>query len=172
VYKVLKELLEAGVIEFSNSEWASPIVVVLKKDGKTIRLCVDYRRVNLLVRLLGTPLPIIDDMLLNLDKYLWFLSLDMASGFWAVPLTKRASDISAFVCPLGHFQWTRMPFGFKNAPLIYQALLNNCLWGMVRLPPHEEDEVEPEVLEYLGLTNSPRRPGPVPSRNWTNAGRS
>jgi len=151
---VLKDLLEAGVLEFSDSEWASPIVIVLKKDGKTIRLCVDYRRVNMLVRLLGIPLPIIDDMLLGLDKYLWFLSLDMASGFWAVPLTKRARAISAFVCPLGHFQWTRMPFGFKNAPLIYQALLNNCLWGFVRLPPHEEDEVDDEVLDYLQLTNS------------------
>ena len=154
LYQVLKDLLEAGVIEFSTSEWASPIVIVLKKDGKTIRLCVDYRRVNMLVKLLGFPLPIIDDMLIGLDKYLWFLSLDMASGFWAVPLTKRASEISAFVCPLGHFQWTRMPFGFKNAPLIYQILLNNCLWGFVRLPPHEEDEVDSEVLNYLGLTNT------------------
>jgi hypothetical protein len=82
---------------------------------------------------------------------MWFLSLDMASGFWAVLMTQRAKHISAFVCPLGHFQWVRMPFGLKNAPLIYQQVIDNALWGYVRLPPHLEAEVEPEVMAALGL---------------------
>ncbi|POM77713.1 LOW QUALITY PROTEIN: Reverse transcriptase [Phytophthora palmivora] len=56
----------------------------------------------------------------------------MASGFWAIKMTERAKLISAFVCPYGHYQWVRMPFGLKNAPLIYQAVLNNCLWGFLR----------------------------------------
>jgi hypothetical protein len=75
----------------------------------------------------------------------------MASGFWAVPMTEKSKKISAFTCPLGHFQWVRMPFGLKNAPLIYQRMLDNCLWGMVRLSRAEEAEVEPEVLRYLKL---------------------
>jgi hypothetical protein len=82
---------------------------------------------------------------------MWFLSLDMASGFWAVLMTQRAKHVSAFVCPLGHFQWVRMPFGLKNAPLIYQQVIDNALWGYVRLPPHLEAEVEPEVMAALGL---------------------
>ncbi|POM60637.1 reverse transcriptase [Phytophthora palmivora] len=79
------------------------------------------------------------------------MSLDMASGFWAVRMPERAKLISAFVCPFGHFQWVRIPFGFKNAPLIYQHMINNCLWGFVRLPLEEEVLVNQDVLDYLEL---------------------
>ncbi|KAE8971015.1 hypothetical protein PR002_g26949 [Phytophthora rubi] len=82
---------------------------------------------------------------------MWFMSLDMASGFWAIRMTERAKLIPAFVCPFGHFQWVRMPFGLKNAPLVYQAVINNCLWGFVRLPPEEEAEVDQDVLDFLQL---------------------
>ncbi|POM63283.1 reverse transcriptase, partial [Phytophthora palmivora] len=75
----------------------------------------------------------------------------MASGFWAIRMTERAQLISAFICPLGHFQWMRMPFGLKNAPLVYQAMLDNCLWGYVRLSPEEAAEVDADVLEFLEL---------------------
>ncbi|KAG2791851.1 hypothetical protein PC113_g23698 [Phytophthora cactorum] len=64
--------------------------------------------------------------------YLWFCSLDAASGFWAVMMTLRARKISAFVCALGHFEWLRMPFGLKNAPMIYQRMIDNALWGFVQ----------------------------------------
>ena len=151
VFELLKKLLEAGLIEFSESDWASPIVIVMKKNGKDIRLCIDYRMVNSLIKLMAYPLPLIDELLDNFEAVMWFLSLDMASGFWAIPMTLRAKLISAFICPLGHFQWLRMPFGLKNAPLVYQKVLDNCLWGFVRLPPYLEALVDPEVLEFLGL---------------------
>jgi hypothetical protein len=151
VYELLKRLLESGLIRFSTSYWASPIVIVMKKNGVDIRLCIDYRRVNLLIKLLNYPLPLIDDLLENFEAVMWFCSLDMASGFWAILMTARASKISAFVCPLGHFEWVRMPFGLKNAPLVYQMVLNNCLWGFVRLPPALEAEVDPEILQSLSL---------------------
>lgn len=151
VYELLRRLLESGIIEPSTSEWASPIVIVMKKNGVDIRLCIDYRLVNQLIKLLAYPLPLIDELLDNFEAVMWFLSLDMASGFWAIAMTTRAKLISAFICPLGHFQWVRMPFGLKNAPLIYQKVLDNCLWGFVRLPPWLEREVDPEVLEFFGL---------------------
>jgi len=147
VYELLKGLLEVGIIEYSDSDWASPIVIVMKKNGQDIRLCIDYRLVNQLIKLMKYPLPLIDQLLDDFEAVMWMLSLDMASGFWAVLMTQRAKHISAFVCPLGHFQWVRMPFGLKNAPLIYQQVIDNCLWGFVRLPPHLESEVDPEVLE-------------------------
>ncbi|OWY94174.1 hypothetical protein PHMEG_00036172, partial [Phytophthora megakarya] len=152
VYELLKRLLETGLIEYSNSEWASAIVLVMKKNGTDVRLCIDYRLVNQLIKLMNYPLPLIDELMSNFAATMWFMTLDMASGFWAVPMTARAQLISAFICPLGHFQWKRMPFGLKNAPLIYQQLLDNCLWGFVRLPPEEERLVDPEVLEFLGIS--------------------
>ncbi|POM65343.1 Hypothetical protein PHPALM_18954, partial [Phytophthora palmivora] len=140
VYELLKKLLETGLIEYSNSPWASPIVIVLKKNGVDIRMCIDYRIVNGFIQL--SPYPFIDDLLIGFEAAMWFMSLDMASGFWAIRMTERARLISAFICPFGHFQWVRMPFGLKNAPLVYQAMLDNCLWGFVRLPPEEEAEVD------------------------------
>jgi hypothetical protein len=51
VYELLKKRLETGLIELSESEWASPILIVLKKNGVDIRMCINYRLVNQLIRL-------------------------------------------------------------------------------------------------------------------------
>ncbi|KAE9003691.1 hypothetical protein PR001_g17911 [Phytophthora rubi] len=151
VYELLEKLVQTKLVEYSDSDWASPIVIVMKKNGVDIRLCIDYRLVNQLIKLMHYPLPLIDDLLIGFESTMWFLSLDMASGFWAVSMTLRAKHISAFICPLGHFQWTRMPFGLKNAPLIYQQMLDTCLWGFVRLPASEETQVDADVLKFLGI---------------------
>ncbi|OWZ07366.1 reverse transcriptase [Phytophthora megakarya] len=143
------KLLEAELIEHSESEWPPPIVIVLKKNGIDIRMCIDYRLLNLLIKLSRYPLPLIDDLLVDFKSAMWFMSLDMASGFGAVRMTERAKLISAFVFPFSHFQWLRMPYGLKNAPLIYQSIINSCLWGFARLPPEEEAMVDLEVLEFL-----------------------
>ncbi|GMF15254.1 unnamed protein product [Phytophthora fragariaefolia] len=162
VYELLKKLLETGLIEHSESEWASPIVIGLKKNGVDIKMCIDYRVVNKFIKLSRYPLPLIDDLLIGFESAMWFMSVDMASGFWAVLMTERAKLISGFICPFGHFQWIRMPFGLKNAPLIYQAVINNCLWGFVRLPPEEEALVDRDVLEFLELDQ------PEPDRTCRN----
>ncbi|GMF52627.1 unnamed protein product [Phytophthora fragariaefolia] len=151
VYELLKKLLETCLIEHSESPWDSPIVIVLMKNGIDIRMCIDYRVINSFIQLSGYPLPLIDDLLIGFEGAMWFMSLDMASGFWAIRMNERSKLISAFVCPFGHFQWVRMPFGLKNAPLIYQPVINYCLWGFVRLPPEDEALVDRNVLEYLGL---------------------
>jgi hypothetical protein len=132
LHKLLKALLQNKMIKLSNSDWASPIVVVLKKDGKTIRLCIDYREVNALTKLMIASMPLIDDLLVNFEAVMWMCSFDACSGFWSVGMTERASEISPFICPLGHFQWLRMPQGLKNAPQIYQRMIDNALWGGVR----------------------------------------
>ncbi|KAE8962644.1 hypothetical protein PF011_g29308 [Phytophthora fragariae] len=132
LYELLKGLLKTGLVAFSNSPWSSPIVIVLKKNGIDIRLCIDYKMVNAIAVALEYAMPLVDDLLTELESYLWFCSLDAASGFWAVMMTSRARRISAFVCALGHFEWLRMPFGLKNAPMIYQRLIDNALWGFVQ----------------------------------------
>ncbi|GMF52143.1 unnamed protein product [Phytophthora fragariaefolia] len=82
LYELLKALLKAGLIAFSNSPWASPIVIVLKKNGVDIRLCIDYKLVNAITLMMEYAMPLVDDLLTELDAYLWFCSLDAASGFW------------------------------------------------------------------------------------------
>ncbi|GMG17704.1 unnamed protein product [Phytophthora fragariaefolia] len=132
MYELLKGLLEAGLIAFSSSPWASPIVIVLKKNGQDIRLCIDYKMVNAITLIMEYAMPLVDDLLTEMESYLWFCSLDAASGFWAIMMTMRARWVSAFVYALGHFEWLRMPFGLKNAPMIYQRMIDNALWGYVQ----------------------------------------
>ncbi|KAE8897166.1 hypothetical protein PF005_g23787 [Phytophthora fragariae] len=132
LYELLKGLLTARLVSFSDSPWASPIVIVLKKNGIDVRLCIDYKRVNAITAIMEYAMPLVDDLLTEIEAYLWFCSLDAASGFWAVMMTRRARKISAFVCALGHFEWLRMPFGLKNSPMIYQRMIDNALWGFVQ----------------------------------------
>ena len=74
------------------------------------------------------PMPLINDLLQDLDKALWYCSLDMASGFWVVEMTERARRISAFITPSGLYEWLHMLFGLKNAPQIYKRMVDNALY--------------------------------------------
>ncbi|GMF33270.1 unnamed protein product [Phytophthora fragariaefolia] len=118
-----------------------------EENGVDIRLCIDYRLVNSLTRLMVYPMPMINDLLEDLDKVLWYCSLDMASGFWVVSMTERARKISAFVTPFGPFEWTRMLFGLKNAPQIYQRLIDNALYGHLRISPDQDRSKPVDVFE-------------------------
>ncbi|OWY92782.1 reverse transcriptase [Phytophthora megakarya] len=91
---LIKGLLAAEIIRPSTSPWASPIVIFRKSNGVAIRLCIDYKLVNSLTRLMGYPMSLISDLLEDLDKALRYCSLDMASGFWVVPMTDRARENS------------------------------------------------------------------------------
>ncbi|GMF22446.1 unnamed protein product [Phytophthora fragariaefolia] len=130
--ELLKGLLEAGLIAVSSHPWASPIVIVLKKKGQDIRLCIGYKMVNAITLIMEYAMPLVDDLLTEMESYLWLCSLDAASGFWAIVMTMRAIWVLAFVCALGHFEWLRLPFGLKNAPMIYQRMIDNALWGYVQ----------------------------------------
>ncbi|GMF15069.1 unnamed protein product [Phytophthora fragariaefolia] len=127
LYELLKGLLKAGPIAFSDSPWASPIVIVLKTNGVDIRLCIDYKFVNSVAAIMEYAMPLVDDLLTDLEKYMWYCSLGAASGFCAVMMTQRAQKISAFVCALGHFEWLRMPFGSKNTTMINPRAIANQL---------------------------------------------
>ncbi|POM80183.1 Hypothetical protein PHPALM_2012, partial [Phytophthora palmivora] len=76
LYELLKGLLRAGLITFSDSPWASPIVIVLKKNGVDIRLCIDYKMVNAVTAIMEYVMPLVDDLLTDMEAYLWFCSLD------------------------------------------------------------------------------------------------
>ncbi len=125
-YEVVKEhinqLLDAQVIRESCSPFASPIVLVKKKDG-SLRLCVDYRQLNSRTRKDAFPLPRIEESLDALTGARWFSTLDLASGYNPVPVAEADRPKTAFCTPFGLFEWNRMPFGLCNAPSTFQQLM-------------------------------------------------
>ncbi|ETI29667.1 hypothetical protein F443_23220 [Phytophthora nicotianae P1569] len=142
---LIKGLLSAKIIRVSSSPWALPIVVVIKKNGVDIRLCIDYRVVNSLTRLMVYPMPLVNDLLEDLDKRI---------------LGRGARMVSAFITPFGLFEWLRMPFGLKNAPQIYQRLLDNALYGYHRIPEGSDQSGAVDVFQ----AGEPDSGSPVLSR--------
>lgn len=118
----VQQLLESKVIRESCSPFASPIVVVKKKDS-TIRLCVDYRLLNTKTRKDAFPLPRIEESLDALSGARWFSTLDLASGYNQVPVAEPDKMKTAFCTPFGLFEFNRMPFGLCNAPSTFQRLM-------------------------------------------------
>ena len=125
----VKEMLLGGQIEPSDSPWASPVVLVTKKDGST-RFCVDYRRLNSLTIKDEHPLPRIDDSLRLLGNQQWLSTMDLASGYWQVAMSPEAKRKAAFVKNEGLFQFRVMPFGLCNTPSTFERLMDRVLCGM------------------------------------------
>ena len=129
VQQLLGEMLEGGVIEPSAGPWASPIVLVQKKDGST-RFCVDYRKLNDVTRKDAYPLPRIDATLDTLHGSKWFSTLDLCSGYWQVEVAEEDRAKTAFCTTEGLFQFRVMPFGLCNAPATFQRLMDLVLSGL------------------------------------------
>ncbi|KAE9081927.1 hypothetical protein PF010_g21792 [Phytophthora fragariae] len=163
---LIKGLLSAKMISPSTSPWASPIVIIIKKNDVDIRLCIDYRVVNGLTQLIVYPMPLINDLLEDLDKVLWYCSLDMASGFWVVSMTERARLISAFITPFGLFEWNRMPFGLKNAPQIYQRLIDNALYGYLKISADVSNDSEPRDVFLTGEAETEQKSSVLGRRSY------
>ena len=88
VEKEIEEMIKEGVIEPANSEWASPMVIIHKKDD-TIRLCVDYRRLNAVTHRNAYPMPRMEEILDQVGQAKYIATLDLAKGYWQVPVAVR-----------------------------------------------------------------------------------
>jgi hypothetical protein len=119
VNKQVDDMLERGLVRPSNSPWSSPIVLAPKKDGD-YRFCVDFRRVNSVTKRDAQPMPRIDDILDQLGGARYFSTLDLASGFWQVPLREEYRENTAFSVGGDHYEFTVMPFGLTNPSATFQ----------------------------------------------------
>uniref|UniRef100_A0A8C5LMT5 ribonuclease H n=1 Tax=Leptobrachium leishanense TaxID=445787 RepID=A0A8C5LMT5_9ANUR len=134
----LNELQRTKVIQESRSPYASPIVMVRKKNG-SVRLCIDYRTLNRRTIPDQYATPRIEDALQCLSGAKWFSVLDLRSGYHQIPMHPEDKEKTAFICPLGFFEFNRMPQGLTGAPATFQRLMEKTVGDMNLI----------EVLVYL-----------------------
>ncbi|GBL63530.1 Transposon Ty3-I Gag-Pol polyprotein [Araneus ventricosus] len=106
---LVKEMVDNGIIEESSGPWASPIVLVKKKDGST-RFCVDYRKLNEITKKYSYPLPRIDDTLDALNRNQWFTTLDLKSGYWQIEIRPEDREKTAFTTGQGLWQFKEVTY--------------------------------------------------------------
>ena len=132
IEKELDRLVEQGVIEpVCSSEWAAPIVPVLKKDG-TVRICGDYKlTVNQAAKTDSYPLPKINDLFASLAGGQKFSKLDLANAYLQIPLDEASQKLVTINTHKGLYKYNRLPFGIAAAPSIFQRTMENILQGLL-----------------------------------------
>ena len=129
VEREIDEMLSLGIIRPSQSGYASPVVLVPKPD-KSWRFCVDYRKLNQHTKSDKYPLPNIDECLSRMKGAKYFAKLDLAAGYWQIPMHEADVEKTAFVTPLGLYEFTVMPFGLKTAPATFQRMMDRLVGDM------------------------------------------
>lgn len=120
-----------GIIRPSISDFASPIVLV-KKRNDSYRLCVDYRLLNKNIVRDRYPLPLIEDQLDQLRDARVFSTLDLENGFFHVRMDEASIKYTSFIVPDGQFEFLRMPFGLCNSPSVFQRFINAIFRDLTR----------------------------------------
>lgn len=113
----------------SCSSWASPCLLV-KKPDLTYRFCTDYRKLNAITKPDAFPLPRMEDCVDQVGTASFVSKLDLLKGYWQVPLTPRAQEITLFITPSGLYSYSVMSFGLRNAPATFQRLMNKVVFGL------------------------------------------
>lgn len=119
-------MLKLGVIESATSPYSAPVVLVQKKDGSN-RFCIDYRKLNQVTKFDAEPMPDINELFAKLNKRKYFSKIDLAKGYWQIPMKEEDKEKTAFTTPQGQFQWTVMPFGLKNAGAVFSRMMRKLL---------------------------------------------
>ncbi len=127
--KHILKMYERNIIQPSKSNYAQPIILADKKNGK-IRFCVDYRGINAKTKKFCYPLPRMDEILMTLGKAKHFSLIDQSEAFWSIPLAKESRHKTAFISRSGLWEFLSMPFGLKNAPAMQQSFLDAILSGL------------------------------------------
>ena len=134
VKRELDLMLKADVIRPSVSPWASPIVLVTKKDGD-VRFCVDYRKLNQVAKFDAYPMPRTEELIDTIGPAEVISTLDLAKGYWQIPMDEGSKEKTAFTTPFGLYEFQVMPFGLHSAPATFQRMMNYVLrdcWSFAR----------------------------------------
>ncbi|UYV84803.1 K02A2.6-like, partial [Cordylochernes scorpioides] len=125
----VNKMEKLDIIQPSESPWASPVVLIRKKDGSW-RFCVDYRRLNKIIKKDVYPLPRIDDTLDCLRGARFYSSMDLQSGYWQIDVEESDREKTAFITPDGLYEFKVMAFGLCNAPATFERMIDNLLKGL------------------------------------------
>ncbi|XP_071487443.1 uncharacterized protein [Diadema antillarum] len=131
-------MLRMGVIERSTSPYASPVVLVKKKDGKN-RFCVDYRKLNAKTVVDNEPIPNIEELMAEIGNAKFFTKIDLAKGYWQIPVVEEDRKKTAFVTPDGQYEFKVLPFGLVNAPAVFTRMMRALLEGLPHVVHYIDD---------------------------------
>lgn len=126
VEKQIKDMLHHGIIRESTSPWSFPIVVVRKKNGD-LRLCIDYRQLNIVTKRPVFPIPDCNEIFDTLGGSKFFSCLDLSQGYHQVPMAERDKCKTAFAVKSGQYEYNVMPFGLSGAPCTFQRVMHTVL---------------------------------------------
>ncbi|XP_076652416.1 uncharacterized protein LOC143358826 [Halictus rubicundus] len=149
----IRDWLAEGIVRPSLSEFASPIVLVKKKNGSK-RLCVDYRALNKKIVKDRYPLPLIEDQLDKLQGARIFSTLDLKNGFFHVQVDEASREYTSFVTPYGQYEFCRVPFGLANSPAVFQRFINAVFRKLIAeniVMAYMDDLIIPSADERSGL---------------------
>ncbi|KAK7865588.1 hypothetical protein R5R35_010119 [Gryllus longicercus] len=127
----IKEWLEKDIIRPSDSEYASPVVIVPKKDGSH-RVCIDFRQLNKKIVRDRFPMPLVDDKIDALVNFSVFSVVDLKNGFFHVPVEKNSQKYTSFVTPDNQYEFVKTPFGLCNSPTSFLRFVDNVFKDLVR----------------------------------------
>lgn len=123
----LVENLKKGFIEASSASFASPVLFVKKPNG-SLRLCIDYRKLNAITKKDRYPLPLLDEVLSRMTKAVIFTKLDIRAAFNRIRMAEEAEELTSFRTRYGQFKCKVLPFGLCNGPATFQRYMNDVLF--------------------------------------------
>ncbi|XP_072022131.1 uncharacterized protein [Amphiura filiformis] len=138
VKEEVQTMLKMGIIERSNSPYASPLVICKKSDGSD-RYCIDMRLINQKTIFDAEPIADQEEIFAKLATDHYFTKIDLSKGYWQIPMAESSKKYTAFVTPNGLYSFKMMPFGLVNAPATFSRIMRILLEGVTKVDNYIDD---------------------------------